>query len=146
MPSITGPVTPSGIILQMTICEPGHVQRMMAAHTSETEGDKTISLAGFNALLDTGATRTCVSPAVIAQAGLKPFSRTIVQTAAGPSEVDQFQADVILQMGTTITFGNFTITEFSCPDTSPFQALLGMDIIMNGCLTISFDGRFTFSV
>lgn len=146
MPSITGPVTPAGIILQMTICEPGHVQKMMAAHPPDENGQNEVHLIGFSALLDTGASRTCVSPSVISQAGLKPISRTIIQTAAGPSEVNQYQADIILQMGSTITFSNFIITEFSCPETSPFQALLGMDVVMSGCLTVSFDGRYTFSV
>lgn len=145
MPSICGPVGPTGIMLQMTICAPNQAQQMAAA-ASASSTPAAVQMSTINALLDTGASNTCVSPAAIEQAGLQPFSKTIINTAAGPSQVNQYIADVHLSMGTTITFSGLTITEFTCPINSPFQALLGMDIIMGGCLTISFDHRFTFSV
>jgi len=38
------------------------------------------------------------------------------------------------------------LMEFAAPTASPYQVLLGRDIICRGALSVSFDGHFTFSL
>ena len=38
------------------------------------------------------------------------------------------------------------VMEFSPTGSSPFQMLIGRDIICRGILTLSFDGHFTFAI
>lgn len=111
--------------------------------TEETK----VSLEGFNALLDTGASSTCVAPELIKKANLKAIGKVQVHTASGVGTVNQYMCDVVLSFGgAAITFVDLKISEFAPPTSGHFHALLGMDIIRQGCLTVSFDGRFTFSV
>ena len=55
---------------------------------------------------------------------------------------------VPMQVGTAASifwFGTIQVFEFSPPPNSPYQLLLGRDILCKGTLSFSFDGHFTFS-
>jgi hypothetical protein len=41
---------------------------------------------------------------------------------------------------------NHPVVELAAPPNSPFQVLIGGDIICRGTLSVSFDGHFTFSI
>ena len=83
----------------------------------------------FNAiaLIDTGATSTCISPEIVEKLGLISFDVQEVHTAAGQSE--QFLYDI--GVGLPISQPNILSVQAPCADLSgqPFQVLLGRDIL-----------------
>ena len=110
------------------------------------KGAAPTTVQGFNGLLDTGASSTCLSKSVISDIGLTSIGKKESHTAAGTISADQYLADIILRYGDqNIVFASMQVSEFAVPENYPFQALIGMDIISKGVLTVSFDGRFTFS-
>jgi hypothetical protein len=55
--------------------------------------------------------------------------------------------DLILPFGATDFIMHGTqVMEFAAEGRSRFQMLLGMDIIRQGALTMTFDGHFTFCI
>lgn len=65
------------------------------------------------------------------------------QTVAMPL----YLVDLILPFGTAgLLLPGAQVLEFSPGGGSPFQLLVGRDIICRGVLTLSFDGHFTFSL
>lgn len=104
--------------------------------------------AETRAILDTGATNTAVSKRLAESLQLVPSGKTKVLTAAGQQEVNTYQVDVLLPFGSTVVpIERLPITEYDAPreDAAP-QVLLGMDVIQRGCLTIDFQGKWTFSL
>jgi hypothetical protein len=61
--------------------------------------------------------------------------------------VNVYLADLVVPFG-TLAFGlpGQQVMEFAAPTASPYQVLIGRDIICRGALSISFDGHFTFSL
>jgi len=104
-------------------------------------------LTVFPALLDTGASVTCVSPAVAQAVGLQPIGMRPMVSATQAVPVNAYIADLILPFGASgyVTPGA-QVMEFIPITGSPFQILIGRDIICRGALTLSFDGHFTFSL
>ena len=115
------------------------------------EGDNTPSeMQGplLQGLMDTGATQTAVAKSVTKEMGLRPTGKTRVQTAAGPTEVNTYQVDIILIFGEKpLLLEGMVITEFEAgrEDGSP-QVLVGLDIIGRGSLTLDFTGHYTFCI
>jgi hypothetical protein len=99
----------------------------------------------FPALLDTGASVTCISPAVAQAAGLQVMGMHPMISATQAIPVNVYLADLILPFGAAgfVTQGA-QVMEFVPPPGGPFQILIGRDIICRGSLTMSFDGHFTF--
>jgi hypothetical protein len=59
----------------------------------------------------------------------------------------QYFVDLALLFGASALFAsNSQVVEFVSAPNSPFQILVGRDIICRGVLTLSFDGHFTFSL
>jgi hypothetical protein len=60
---------------------------------------------------------------------------------------NQYFVDLALVFGPGALFvPNIQVAEFVAMPNSPFQILVGRDIICRGTLTLSFDGHFTFSL
>ena len=111
-----------------------------------------------NALVDTGASRTCISRAVIDSLGLQPMGKAGVQTAAGPIDANAYDVHVAFLLGIeqnpdgttsyqaqmTNKMANTQALEFDAGK-SEYQGLIGLDILKEGVLTVSFDGHFSFS-
>lgn len=100
------------------------------------------------AILDTGATRTAISRRLAETLLLAPIGKTTVLTAAGPKEANTYQVDLLMRFGSAmLPIERLSITEFDAPDGDGApQILLGMDVIQRGCLTIDFQGKWTFSL
>jgi len=102
-------------------------------------------ISTFPALLDTGATITCVSPRVAQTIGLQAIGMRPMISATHSVPVNVYLVDLLLPFGTAgYIISGAQVMEFSPEGGSPFQMLVGRDIICRGSLTLSFDGHFTF--
>ncbi len=99
------------------------------------------------ALIDTGATSTCISKKVVQSLGLIPVGmRNMVSTTHPSTPVHVYLVDLYLPFGSGYLIEDKEVMEFVQEDKDDFQILLGRDIICRGVFTISFDGHFTFSL
>jgi len=58
-----------------------------------------------------------------------------------------YQVDLLILFGNQgFVLSNHQVVEFAAPPNSPFQVLIGRDIICRGTLSLSFDGHFAFSL
>lgn len=138
MPCLVGRCDPRvGPIVPVCVVPPG------------TQGRPSLdALPRFSALIDTGATTTCISPPAAAQAGLRPIGMRPVASATHIVPVNVYLADLVLP------FGNFglevpgaQLLEFGqAGGAAAFQMLLGRDILCRGVFTLSFDGHFSLSL
>jgi len=106
-----------------------------------------LRVQNFLALIDTGATRTCISRQAASVAGLVAMGKLPMVSATQTIPMDVYLADIVLPMGTAgLILPNMQIMEFNCDPNCAFQVLLGRDILAKGVFTFSFDGHFSFSV
>lgn len=149
MPAIRGRHNKSQIFLDVVIID---------VHRDSTpipEVDYlSISLEPLRALVDTGATATSITPQAAVKLKLRMAGRRTVLTASGATDVPFYffqvgfsfpspvepvsqatQFEVLPEpvIGSTLIFDN-----------SPFDILLGMDVISQGNLMIRRDGSFSF--
>ncbi len=101
----------------------------------------------FPALIDTGASSTCISPAIARTVGLRPMGMRPMVSATQSVPVNVYLADLLLPFGVAgFVMAGAQLMEFVPGGGSPYQILVGRDIICRGILTLSFDGHFTFSL
>ena len=108
------------------------------------------------ALVDTGATRTCIAKSVVEALGLHSIGRTSMDTAGGAANANIYDTHIVLLTdhaqnpdGTVDVqaqlFHNIRVLEFVADGNTPYQALIGRDILRIGMLTMSRDGYFSFA-
>jgi hypothetical protein len=101
----------------------------------------------FPALIDTGATTTCISPALVSNLGLPPKGMRPMGTATQQTvPTNTYLADLGIFFTGIWWFPSILLWEFTPPPNSPYQLLLGRDIICQGILAVGFDGHFSFSI
>ncbi len=106
-----------------------------------------IQIAVFSALMDTGASATCISSQVAQSVGLQPIGMRPMTSATHSVPVNVYLVDLLLPFGDAdYLLNSVQVMEFVPVDGSPFQMLVGRDIICRGTFTMSFDGHFTFSL
>lgn len=96
------------------------------------------------ALWDTGATRSCISHAVVSRLGLIPFSQTMMCGASGEKVCNVYLVDVVLRNNVTIKDVRVIEAEL---DIQRIDMLIGMDIIGLGDFAVTNVGgitKFTF--
>ena len=147
MPCISGTYDPKvGIFLQVELFPGGAVQ---AAHRQvKTTSDEQARLtgAGAQALIDTGASQTSISPQLAAHLKIPPRGKIRVQGATGAMPVNSYHVDLMLSFGPqSVVAPSLDVCEFD-PGSASFQVLIGRDILCRGVLTMDFDGHFTFSL
>jgi predicted aspartyl protease len=99
----------------------------------------------YNALLDTGANTTAISSKVITDLNLEHHAISELETAAGMVVVNVYTIDLLVHFGNQAVYiKKLRVTEAKLP--TAFDLLLGMDVILRGHLSISFDHHFTFSI
>ncbi|MEZ4395949.1 MAG: retroviral-like aspartic protease family protein [Candidatus Krumholzibacteriia bacterium] len=120
---------------------------VLQAGSSPAPGGPPPNAKFFAALIDTGATRTCISPKVAAEVGLVPTGAQPMASAAGPGVANTYIADLVLPFG-PVVFGlrNYPLGEFKPPEEQRVQILLGRDILCKGHFTLGHDGHFSFSL
>lgn len=105
------------------------------------------NIVTFPALIDTGASGTCISPNVAQTLGLRPMGLRPMVSATQTRTVHVYLVDLVLPFGAAGFIVQATqVLEFAPIGNSPFQILMGRDIICSGVFTISFDGHFSLSL
>lgn len=127
----------TGLIIEVSVFMPG----------SYTPGTP-INLAPhtFSALIDTGASITCISRGVVQAIGLKTTGKCPVASATQIIHVNQYLIDLLLPLGNPgHLIASLPVIELpSVPGSR--EMLIGRDIIGRGTLVISSDGHFTFCI
>ena len=104
-------------------------------------------LVVFDALVDTGASTTCIAPAVATALGLPILGmRSMASATHSAVAVPLYICDLIIPFSGTTHYiaRGLQVLEFAPPAT--FQALLGRDVICRGALAMSSDCHMTFSI
>lgn len=148
MPCIWGKYSSSRIILQVAIIPDSLYQQMM-------QGAGTGQLSVFNALVDTGATSTCITNNVVTKCELSPIGQVPIQGVSGQQHHNNYLFRVAFAFGTPKTGQTFEghVHIFNKPIQGPelkmanagFDILLGMDVLGEGSLKVDGDGSFSFS-
>ena len=139
MPCLSGSFNPStGPLVNVGVLPPGLL--------SSPPGP-TAQVTTFPALIDTGASATCISPNVAQTVGLQPIGMRSTTSATHSVPVNVYLADLLLPFGQAgFVVSGMQVMEFVPTGGSPFQILPGRDILCRGTFTLSFDGHFTFSL
>lgn len=140
MPSISGNFDRrKGIIVQIGVAVAG-------SFDPASNGQNKPIVVQIPALIDTGATNSSLSQAVIKELEIPVVGKVKVQGSSGIHSTNEYRVDLMLIYGSQqMVISNIHVTEINVGADSPFQALLGMDILSSGVLTMSFDGHFTLS-
>lgn len=100
----------------------------------------------FEGLLDTGATNSCISPAVVRRLQLEPIGRSPIHTAAGEAVVSNYSVSIVVFLESepvTVLCRHVTAAAFT---PSPgLDVLIGLDIISQGILVVTRD-TFVFTI
>ena len=156
MPCIAGTYNPAvGPLVQLAIIKPS------AEILSGTPDLQLVPITGalrsptfYNALIDTGATVTCISPRIVQEVGLQPTGKSMMTGSTGSSAVNTYQFGVGFltnprQTPTGQVAGILDVRivdglEFAVQGAA-FDILLGRDIICAGQFSLSFDGHMLLS-
>ena len=108
----------------------------------------------YAALLDTGASATCISADAVRDAGLLPVGKHSMVGVGGVTATNIYQFHVGLQQSqtvqptgnTSVSFGLFPVQgmEFVKTSGGAFDILIGRDILCKGHLAMSYDGHGVF--
>jgi hypothetical protein len=139
MPCLSGQFNPNvGILLNIVVLPPG----LFGPGTPISS-----PVTAFPALIDTGASITCISPQVVQALGLQSMGMQPVISATQTIPVHVYLVDLLFPFGTAgLLQAGITVMEFAASPNSLFQMLLGRDVLCRGILTMSFDGHYTFSL
>lgn len=146
MPSFTGSYNPTvGPLTQL---------RILPVADSSGQPPDLSSLKMFTALIDTGASTTCLSQRVVQDVGLSPIGMVQMVGATGQKAMRQFAFSVGFLHGQhqnpdgtingQVAFMTTRGMEFDAGG-STFDVLLGRDVLCQGVFSLSFDGHWLFS-
>lgn len=137
MPCLVGKFSAAGLILNLACLPPG----------TWTPGTNPVPQY-YAALVDTGAGITSISPKVAQALGLIPIGLTPVSSVSHLNvPTNTYLIDLGLLFGTVILWqSSIRVLEFQPSAGSPYEMLLGRDVICQGTLTLSFDGHWSFSI
>lgn len=148
MPCLSIPYNPRiGPLIQLAIWPPGY-----APPSAMVPGTAPLQVSLYTALIDTGASNTCISAKVIADLGLSPSGKVAVGGVHGSQATNgyQFQVAIVFIQGPPSATGavltNAHVTPVSGVEFIPsgaFDVLLGRDVICMGSFTMTFDGHAT---
>jgi predicted aspartyl protease len=113
------------------------------------DGQKVPKLKRVRALIDTGASSTCLDPLVFAELGLQPTGTIPIltpSTGAVPVEASTYDVSIVIPAGAPPHLLIETIAVSACELFGPqgIHALLGRDILQR-CLLVFNAGAGTFS-
>lgn len=127
-----------GALINIGVLQPG---------TFTPGGAISSQVTTFPALIDTGASATCISPNVAQTIGLQPVGMRPMVSATHSVPMNVYLVDLLLPFrGAGFVLQSTQVMEFAPTGSSPYQILVGRDIICRGTFTMSFDGHFTFSL
>ena len=116
--------------------------------------DKMVTVAHhnvFNALVDTGATNSCITKKAAQSINIKPKSKSNMKTAGGVVSCNVYRVGMHIPIQTVRerektgvdikSFANIEVAETAPHD--EYGVIIGMDVIMHGALHVSGE-TFTF--
>jgi len=133
----------------LTNSYPGRVNRIITkiavcdAFDPQNPPDELPPLAETDALWDTGATSSVITPAVVRALELVPSGRTITNHGGGASEHNTFIVNLTLPNG--VGFTGVRVTELE-KVVDNFGMIIGMDVISFGDFSITnYENKTCFS-
>ena len=147
MPCISGSFDANvGVLLQVGVLTGGSLAEARQHAQSTGSSETQFTGAGANALVDTGASMTCISPQLAKQLSLSPRGKVDVRGATGARPVNAYHVDLFLGLGAqSFVIENLDVCGFES-GLGPFQVLAGRDVLCRGVFTMDFSGHFTFSI
>jgi hypothetical protein len=153
MPSLSFQYNPNvGPLIPVSIWAPNFKPPSLA----QASPGAALTMQQHTALIDTGASCTCVSRKVIQAAGLQPSGKQLATHAHGnaPTNAYQFQVVFTFPQAAPIPSGimQAQIMVFPVngiefiPPSVLFDILLGRDVLCRGVFSMSFDGHAIFSL
>jgi hypothetical protein len=140
-----------GPIIQVAVWPPNYRPSPAAATPASP-----VSTTLYAALIDTGASCTCISSKIVQALGLQPTGKQQVGHAQGSTAVNTYQFQIAFIFPQTQipsgavqaqVIGMMLVgTEFVPPSGTAFDVLLGRDVICRGTFSISFDGHGMFCI
>ena len=101
----------------------------------------------FPALIDTGASITCISPRIVQTIGLQPIGMRPMISATHSVPVYVYLVDLIVVFGGAgFVLQATQVMEFLPIGNPTYEILVGRDIICKGTFSMSFDGHFSLSL
>jgi predicted aspartyl protease len=135
MPHFTLSLTQEAPIVVMFVAVSG------AKAQALTAANQTIPAAqNICALVDTGASHTCVDPMVFTSLGLQPTGSTSMltpSTGATPINADTYDVGIVIPNGTQqgLVIANMPVSASELYQAQGFHALIGRDILERCVLT-----------
>lgn len=147
MPCLSGQYDKDvGILLQVGLVPGGRIEDLQQHANVSDDMHTEFVASGAHGLVDTGASKTSISPRIAADLALEPRGIVELQGATGSTKVNTYYVDFILSFGPqSLVVADLEVCEID-PGKGPFQVLIGRDVICQGVLTMDFSGRFTFSI
>jgi hypothetical protein len=148
MPSLSIQFNPKvGPVVQVLIWKPGFVPPPQNPGTP-------MSVSGYNALIDTGASCSCVSAKVINAEGLVPSGKQQVGGVHGNQHTNAYRFQLMIPFvqaqgvsgAVTANIVGFNINGIEFIPPPNIDVLLGRDVLCTGAFSMSFDGHATLSL
>lgn len=102
----------------------------------------------ISALLDSGATGTCISKEAADRARIQPIAmrevRSVNETVL--RNVYLIRLDLLLGGEHKLMITELQVLEFTPSENCPYQALIGRNVLCRGVFIMTPDGRFIFSM
>jgi hypothetical protein len=147
MPSLSIQFNPKfGPLVQVLVWKRGFVPQGTAAMP--------LNPTPYNALIDTGASCSCVSDKVIKAEGLIPSGKQAVSGLHGSQPTNAYRFQIAFpfvqsQSGGGLVSANIVVFDINGIEFIPLpniDVLIGKDIICTGVFVMSFDGHATLSL
>lgn len=136
MPCISGFWADEGLIIEIGVMPHGEAPKS--------------PLKLFRGLIDTGASRTCISQRLVSMYNFAPTGDATMAHAWGTNKASTYLFNVyvptaVTESGSEVTseITRFTLEGLSFKASGDFDLLIGRDFIGRGQLTMNFDGHFT---
>ena len=144
MPHFTLTIEPSGLLVNAIISVSG--ERQEALHQAQHSVPTPVTV---RAMIDTGASSSCVDPKITKQLELTPTGKVSAHTPSTkkdkPHEVDQFDIGIFIPGGSAnvrpFNMPTLPVLEFDL-DHQGFQVIIGRDILAS-CILI-YEGQGSF--
>ncbi len=152
MPVLYQPHNNSQVFINVCILPTGIQQKTIKG--ADSKPAEVPSGAAFRALVDTGATASCITTSVAEKIGLKPIGKVPIQGVDGVADHNNylFHIGFFINISTgegqqqgTLTVLNKEITGAEIDSGGAFDVLLGMDVLPTGQLIVSGNGQASFS-
>ena len=145
MPHLTLQIAPGGPIIDLLVA----VSRARS-QALQAGGQPVPNPVQIRALVDTGASCTCIDPSVLKSLGLTPTGTAPIHTPSTgqkPHYANQYDVSlVLLHLKLSLTFHTAAVVEAHLAAVQGVQGLVGRDLLSN-CLLVydGQSGRFTLA-